>query len=192
MKKAITLLPTPKLLLKMNLFRKKGKGSVEWLFCVFVCSKGMSLFLVLKWHYLHPDVHQKHKITPMLTPHLFPVSNPTIFAMIPVKRRNPIILICLPSVSSPLDKTSPVKPPFPDNVLWAERQLKTLENITWTAIRFCSTSSSVISLPYRLLLVIISAWQRVTLCTFLMWLFRLLVVLLVCWQMGHIHGFAAL
>ena len=72
----------------------------------------MSLFLVLKWHYLHPDVHQKHKITPMLTPHLFPVSNPTIFAMIPVKRRNPIILICLPSVSSPLDKTSPVKPRF--------------------------------------------------------------------------------
>ena len=155
----------------------------------------MSLFLVLKWHYLHPDVHQKHKITPMLTPHLFPVSNPAIFSTIPVKRGNPIILICLPSVSSPLDKTSPVKPRFQTMFFGAHvsrESTQTLENITWTATRFCSTSSSVISLPYRLLLVIISAWQRVTLCTFLMWLFRLLVVLLVCWQMGHIHGFAAL
>ena len=128
------------------LVMKKGKGSVEWLFCVFVCSKGMSLFLYtgMKWHKSYPNVHQKHKITTLPTPHLLSVSNSAIFAMIPVKRGNPIILICLPSVSSPLDKkmtggTPEVRPDKSLTLLtfdiWILEHLNiwTLEHlITWT------------------------------------------------------------
>merc|ERR1719464_1246047 len=45
-------------------------------------------------------------------------------------------------------------------------------------ILFTSRSSSVMFSPNLFFLAIISAWQRVILWTFLIWLFRLVVVLL--------------
>ena len=112
------------------LVMKKGKGSVELTYFVFLFAQRgchSSFTMAWKWHKSYPNVHQKHKITPLLTPHLLSVSNSAIFAMIPVKRGNPIILICLPSVSSPLDKKMTGGTPE----VWPDKSLTLLTFDIW-------------------------------------------------------------